>query len=656
MNRFPHDPRAVISGVAFLTLILTGCAAKEMSKASSASLHAHSPLVITTNSLPEASVGVLYTAAVSAQGGKSPYAWRVLSGQLPQGLTLAAATGAISGIPRQVGQSSFTIQVADSSRAKRRANRTFSISASGSIALDQYGGVVRQPCPSGAAAAFYVNKINNRWVFCTPAGHAMWMLGVQNVTPDKSTDDMGGNYYDRMLVKYGTVETWGRVQAVRLKSWGFNTLGEYSDYRLWFLLPNVSILNVTYYSYRNAYNYSTGPTKDLISGTDPTVYTGYRAHSAPDLYDPAYAQYADGYMAADSPGIKSLAAGPWLIALCPDDRDYLFGFGPGPDTSAGNSPHLAWIALVTAPTQASNGGWGVTYTDTAVHTKLALRDFLKTRYNNDINQLNAGWGSSYTSWDSAGGWGVGTGLLDEKGKHSWVCGDWLALSGCSNALKTDLDDFLYQYSTTYFQIATAKIKKYYPGHMVTAPAALNSDGVTRRQILKAAGENTDIIYAEIDSQQILDLTVKYAGDHPIIASQEFVANPDSAFFRYPQPTASWTATTQPARGVLYANKVNLYFNYATTASGTRQIAGFSFFQFLDKWAEKYNFGLVTLSDNAYDGRESVTGPGGIGVRSVPCSIPLGEYLCGGEERSYGDFIDPVRTANRNIIQALALQP
>ncbi|MGA8730703.1 MAG: Ig domain-containing protein, partial [Terracidiphilus sp.] len=56
-------------------------------------------LSITTTSLPSGQVGTAYSATLAATGGTSPYAWSLTSGTLPAGLTLNAATGAISGTP-----------------------------------------------------------------------------------------------------------------------------------------------------------------------------------------------------------------------------------------------------------------------------------------------------------------------------------------------------------------------------------------------------------------------------------------------------------------------------------------------------------------------------------------------------------------------------
>ena len=60
---------------------------------------AQEQLVITTKSLPIASSGIPYSAALSASGGTAPYTWSVRTGKLPSGLTLNSMNGAISGTP-----------------------------------------------------------------------------------------------------------------------------------------------------------------------------------------------------------------------------------------------------------------------------------------------------------------------------------------------------------------------------------------------------------------------------------------------------------------------------------------------------------------------------------------------------------------------------
>jgi hypothetical protein len=71
------------------------------------------PLSIRTDSLPQALQGVTYSAALEASGGIGPYAWKIDSGVLPDGLTMTGA-GAISGRPSTPGSTSFIASVKDS--------------------------------------------------------------------------------------------------------------------------------------------------------------------------------------------------------------------------------------------------------------------------------------------------------------------------------------------------------------------------------------------------------------------------------------------------------------------------------------------------------------------------------------------------------------
>lgn len=71
------------------------------------------PGITTTSPLPSATVGVAYTKTLAASGGTGPYTWAITSGALPAGLSLAGATGIISGTPTIHDVASSTIQVTD---------------------------------------------------------------------------------------------------------------------------------------------------------------------------------------------------------------------------------------------------------------------------------------------------------------------------------------------------------------------------------------------------------------------------------------------------------------------------------------------------------------------------------------------------------------
>ena len=96
---------------AALLLLLAGCGSD--------------PLNLLTDSLPEGTTGMAYTAQMMAEGGKGDLTWATRDGALPPGLTLAA-DGAISGVPTEVGAFNVTIEVSD--EGDQSDSRSFSIS------------------------------------------------------------------------------------------------------------------------------------------------------------------------------------------------------------------------------------------------------------------------------------------------------------------------------------------------------------------------------------------------------------------------------------------------------------------------------------------------------------------------------------------------
>jgi len=103
-----------------LTVTVTDSSIPAQSKSVSLSLtissSAPAPLAITTTSLPNGQDGNAYSATLAATGGTTPYNWSVSSGTLPAGLSLNAATGAITGTPTATaGATPLTFTDSDSS-------------------------------------------------------------------------------------------------------------------------------------------------------------------------------------------------------------------------------------------------------------------------------------------------------------------------------------------------------------------------------------------------------------------------------------------------------------------------------------------------------------------------------------------------------------
>lgn len=72
-------------------------------------------LKIKTNNLPKGKAGKKkkYRATLQAVGGKKPYAWSLVSGSLPGGLSLDSSTGKIAGIPTASERFDLTFQMVD---------------------------------------------------------------------------------------------------------------------------------------------------------------------------------------------------------------------------------------------------------------------------------------------------------------------------------------------------------------------------------------------------------------------------------------------------------------------------------------------------------------------------------------------------------------
>lgn len=116
------------------------------------------PLSITTTSLPNGQVGTVYSIALTATGGTTPYVWTLTSGTLPAGLTLNASTGIISGTPTAaVNAVALTFTVTDSSTPAQ----TKSVSLTLTIATNPTGPIVitTSSLPNGQTGVLYSTSL-----------------------------------------------------------------------------------------------------------------------------------------------------------------------------------------------------------------------------------------------------------------------------------------------------------------------------------------------------------------------------------------------------------------------------------------------------------------------------------------------------------------
>ena len=86
-------------------------------------------LTFTPSSLVNGVAGNAYAQVLSAAGGMAPYTYTVSGGTLPDGLSLDASSGKLSGTPKAAGSSNFTIKATDANSAT--GSITYALTVSG---------------------------------------------------------------------------------------------------------------------------------------------------------------------------------------------------------------------------------------------------------------------------------------------------------------------------------------------------------------------------------------------------------------------------------------------------------------------------------------------------------------------------------------------
>lgn len=104
--------------------------------------------------LPEAKLNASYSVSLNATGGRAPYTWTILGGQLPPGLSLSSA-GVLSGTPASIGTLQFAAQVGDSFTPQQQASRTFQITVTDILTI------TTTSLPNGVAGTAYSQTLTS---------------------------------------------------------------------------------------------------------------------------------------------------------------------------------------------------------------------------------------------------------------------------------------------------------------------------------------------------------------------------------------------------------------------------------------------------------------------------------------------------------------
>jgi len=216
-----------------------------------------------------------------------------------------------------------------------------------------YGG--RSAAISPATGWFRTAREDGRWWLVDPAGRRFLSIGVNHVS--YAADMIRGTdrspYREAVSQKYGPPPEWADPTIKRLKGWGFNTIGAWSDPITWRQqMPYTVILD-----FARQVKWQEG-------------------QQFPDVFSPDFAQAA---RRTARRVCRPLADDPWLIGYFTDNELHW-----GPDWRTSDSLFAEFLKFPDP----SPG-------------RRAVLNFLARRYLT-IDQLNEDWGAQYESFAQIG--------------------------------------------------------------------------------------------------------------------------------------------------------------------------------------------------------------------------------------------------------------
>jgi hypothetical protein len=445
---------------------------------------------------------------------------------------------------------------------------------------DEYGGWAGGP-QLEATHYFRAQKQDGKWWLVTPGGHLFFSLGLDTVSVVEGGTIVEGrermfewlpaqgdplaahyqsikswmasgqeplhrafNFYTANLErKYGKdwYASWQAMTMARLPAWGFNTIGNWSDTKLYSLkkTPYVGTLEVQGDMQR-------------ISGMPP--FPTLRIY---DTFDPRFAPAVDQ-------SVRGLATerrnDPWLVGYFVDN-ELPWGFMRSDRTRYA----LALSVLSLGPTSPAKG---------------ALVAELKQRYGS-IQKFNAAWRAPVSSWD------------DVLRKPYRLKGDFSAQA------RADMGEFVKQFAERYYRTIRDALKKYDPNHLYLGGRfawLVHEDfSWTTPEVEEVAARYCDVIsfnvyLPRIDSRW--DFLRRL--DKPAIIGEFNSGAPGSGMF-YPGvvPTAN------------QAERARMYQDYVRSVAANPAFVGCHWFQYIDEPTtgrddgENINTGFVTIADSPY---------------------------------------------------------
>lgn len=386
---------------------------------------------------------------------------------------------------------------------------------------------------------FHTQKLGDRWYLVTPDGHAFFSLGLNAVVADGGRSYVQGREFmfrelppdnGEWAAFYGSddsrrpeqgasngigynhgrwfdfyaanlyrvdgsrwLQAWRKRTLQRLRDWGFNTIGNWSDDALG-------------QAHRIAY---TRPVN--IAGDYANVASGFDYWGRmPDPFDPRFAPAADKAVTQASADVRD---DPWLLGYFADNELAWAGSGP-------------------------QGRWGLAigtlHGDAKSPAKQAFIAMLRARYVAP-ETLAAAWGVALSSWDALNVAGFAAPAPDEA--HPAIAADYSA--------------WLRLYADTYFRVVSEAIHRHDPHHLFLG----GRFAVNTPEAVAACAKYCDVvsfnIYADLP-QHGFDAAAMKTLDRPVLISEFHFGSDD----RGPFGKGVVSVWNEQQRGEAYARFVN----------------------------------------------------------------------------------------------------
>ena len=214
--------------------------------------------IVSGPNLPNGTQGATYSQVLTGSGGETPYVWSIISGSLPNGLSLSVAT--ISGTTTTTGTFNFTVRITDSAIPTQTTTKAMTIVVAALTITNA------SPLPVGATATPYsqtLAAINGTapYTFSTISGSLPAGLSLSNGVISGSPTATGTSNFTIRVVDSSTpmVNAQKAFSLVIVPTLTISTLS-----------PMTTALMSIPYSQTLTATGGTGPyTWSLVSGTLP---------------------------------------------------------------------------------------------------------------------------------------------------------------------------------------------------------------------------------------------------------------------------------------------------------------------------------------------------------------------------------------------------